>query len=309
MAGPTLGLLLAGAVVSVCAVAIGRIERAAGGYRADEPLEIVIVWPSGGPGDASGGGAGTDGPDGLNPTAALSWLPVSMRDELLTLAQEAAGLKRDPFSPAPLLRVREALGATGWFDELPTVERTGSDQITVRGAWRLPIVWVAVGQAAYLVDRHGRLLPPIRQLDELGPMDRLVVNPAWDPPKTDNGKLDAQTSWRGQDVAAAIDLVVLLWAQAYWDQVARIDLDRFFDDQQSPRLVIVTDTGSRIVWGGPTGVFNPGEVADSIKLARLAHFHESPSYNHHIDAGIAGYDLWSHEVELMRAPVPTDGSP
>lgn len=301
LAGPALGLVLAAVVVSVCAIAIGRIRDAAAAYHDETPLEIVITWPTSQP---AGAGQAVDSQDSAGGLDESTWLPRADRDELLRLAVDAAGPVREPFSADPLMRIRQALGATGWFDTPPTVARTGPDTITVSGVWRVPIVWIASGRTAYLVDRFGQLLPQTRLVDELSRGDRFVLNAAWGPPRTDSGQTDPTTPWKGEDVKAAIDLVVLLSGQPYWDQVAAVDLDQFFDDPESPRLVIVTSTGGRIVWGGPPGVFNPGEVADAVKLARLAHFAQSPAYNHQIDAATAGYDLWSHEVELLPAADP-----
>jgi hypothetical protein len=160
-------------------------------------------------------------------------------------------------SAEPLAEIGRALVGTGWFEGTPTVRWTHDGQILAEGRFRAPAAAVRTGVREHLIDYDGRLLP----LDyPAGGSNQIFLLNASQPMPGVGGV------WAGQDVVAALDLVVLLQEEGLLEQVAGIDLG---EGRQSGSLAIITDRGARVVWGGGPRHLRPAEQPTSVKLARL----------------------------------------
>jgi hypothetical protein len=114
-----------------------------------------------------------------------------------------------------------------------------------------------------LVSNDGRLLPLTYEPGRC--RLNVVIGPAFNAPERFG------EPWAGGDVQAGLGLWAALEGQAFSDQVVAVDVSDFVE---FGRLSIVTDKGSRVVWGGAVGKFNPGEVSDALKLDRLGLLYE-----------------------------------
>lgn len=220
------------------------------------------------------------------------WMPQSTFDQVLdraVAAYEQASREIGPseaLSAEPLRAVQEAVAATGWAADTPRVVRrqpTRTDEdaqaarrndVVIEMAWRAPVA--VVRSAAFqfgarpglrdtAIDANADVLP-MSGPPENFPSLRVILNPSRLPRPTDAS--DANPNWPGQDIRDAIGLLTLLAGQDFFGQVAGIDLAEHADGR---RLLIVTTTGGRVVWGMPPGApgFERGEVTDDRKIANL----------------------------------------
>ncbi|MCB9845652.1 MAG: hypothetical protein H6811_06670 [Phycisphaeraceae bacterium] len=287
------GLPIILAVGSVPAVLLGAglLEDRAAALRASMPIRVVIHWPSA---------------EGLTTSPTESWLPEAQQRDLVALARDSLGESPEPFRIDPLERLGRAMGASGWFEGQPTIRRAGGGVIHVVGEWRRPTAWIRFGADDYLVDDRGRLMPLTYGATEASPPRTPVLNPGTRPPRRPSGEPDYVAPWTSDSARAAIELIDLLHEQPYWAQVAAVDAGGKRPDL---RLVIETDRGTRIVWGGAPNAFNPGERSTQDKLRQLANFYNRPEYGRHIDAGSAGYDLRSELILFDISPGAQPTSP
>ncbi len=265
---------LAFAVLIGGVLGMGVLDRALAGrartVMGDRPVEIVIHWP----GDAG---------DADDPEA--SWIPRALREDIKERLREALGSSPDPLSIEPLRRVSEAAAASGWFDGSVSVVRLATGAVEVVGAWRTPRAWIRSDGVDYLVDDKGRLMPMFVAAEVERPARLAVTTSGVRPPRGADGGYDYQRVWVSERMWEGIRLAELLREQPFAHQV------RLIDSADRHGLVIVTDRGSRILWGSGPESFRPGERPTDEKLHHLRSFFEDPKFGNHIDAGTSGYDL------------------
>lgn len=220
------------------------------------------------------------------------WMPASTFDALMDRAVAAYTESSrqigtaEALSVEPLRAVQEAMATSGWAATTPRVTRRrptapADDNATPRRAdvviemaWRRPVAVVRSGPFRSgsrqglrdtAIDANAAVLP-MSGPPETFPDLRVILNPSRTPQPT--GPTDTNPAWPGQDVRDAIALLMLLFDQPYASQVAGVDLAEHADGR---RLLIVTTTGGRVVWGVPPGApgFERGEVTDEKKLANL----------------------------------------
>lgn len=197
--------------------------------------------------------------------APATWLDTGSQALLLRLAYDSlAGLAQHPFDSAFIEQTQRAMMESGWFARPCQVLRLPDGHVVIRGDWREPAAAVRLGDHDYLVSTKGERLPP--EYPPEGSGLKVLIGPELQAPKV--GEL-----WLGGDVQAGLALLECLrntpanQRRDVLDQVRAIDISEF---STKKRLIIVTDTGSRILWGGEPGTFVPGQAPDAIKLQRLA---------------------------------------
>lgn len=193
-----------------------------------------------------------------------TWVPRVVQDSLVHLVE--SNVSMNPFDTGSLERGRRLLLATGWFESVDRLVRRPGGTIDVDATWRIPVALVRKNNRDYLV---GRDAAPIRIPDGFKPMPGLYIieNPLLEPP-TDAGKLAYGTPWSGGDVQAALDLLDVLKDSPAQRQITGIDLSEYLT-QDEPKLLIVTDRRTRIVWGSAIGELAPGQVPIERRIARL----------------------------------------
>lgn len=261
-----IGLVLAAGVVIGAGVGIPALGRNAAELINTEP---PYIW--------------------LKPPA---WMPQDIRDGVIDRAKaEYDRAYREvgtltPLSSEPLRAVQEAMIATGWAADVPRVERrrpssvdddslsTKRNIVVIEMAWRRPVAVVRSGAFEYgarpglrdtAVDATADVLP-MSGPPESFPGLKVILNPSRLPKPIDG--TDTNPAWPGQDVRDAIALLQLLAGEKFAPQIVGIDLAEHTEQR---RLLIVTTTGGRVVWGMPPsgeGVYS-GEVPDESKLANL----------------------------------------
>ena len=174
-----------------------------------------------------------------------------------------------------LVAVRSELLNTGWYERIDQVRRVRHDRIDIHGVFVDPYAVVRDVQGDHLVDPRGKLLP---RTFPVGMADKFVVitNSRFTRP----GRPGMQ--WEGADITAALRLLQLIESHPWREQVAQVDISGVSRGQP---LKIITDRGSRIVWGSAPGE----ETALEAMVERKLHYlnHAFREYGH-IDMGHAG---------------------
>jgi len=242
--------LLAGGLVFGLLWGLQGLEARAATMVADHEITVDFAWPPL-PGRA---------PD----QPAATWLPDQVRNDLLDIAYGHLGPDQRPFEPDAIEALSIALNDTGWFEAPPRVTRQPGARISVNGSWRIPGAVVRSDGKDHLISWKGELLPLSY---ERGLSGQRIILGAGAPRPTDSfGRPAFGQPWPGDDIKAALDLLSLIRPKAYWKQVTGIDTSQL---STLKRLVINTDTGSKVVWGSPPGVRAFGDQPDDAKLQRL----------------------------------------
>lgn len=193
-----------------------------------------------------------------------TWMARDEQEHLLTIARNAASDDDEPFTPITLERVSRALAASGWFNGYPVARRVSIGTIEVLGEWRVPAAVVRTGDKDHLISWNATPLPPAYATGA-SPYP-VILNAAKGPPTNASGARTFDSSWQGEDVGAALELIGTIMDQAWFPQVAGVDVSQYGPDRT---LVLMTKAGTRVVWGGRASKPRPGEVSTSDKLARL----------------------------------------
>lgn len=269
---------------AVLAAAVGlvvffRPMMTSAGEIRSQAIRVAIEWPPlAGETSAQAnqvGGVGRNGSAG----GPRTWVNQETRELLESLVQRS--MSASPTDPEAPRRVRAALIRTGWFTEALRVERTADGLVRVFGAaperngalgaappmplWRVPVAAVRYAGKDHLVAGGGERLPLAYAPGESGM--NVIVGVSHEQP-------DWGEAWLGGEVQAAIELYRMLQLSANFQpgapglrQIGAVDVSEY---DKSKRLTIVTERGNRVLWGGPVGQLNPGEVRDRTKLDRLA---------------------------------------
>lgn len=205
-----------------------------------------------------------------------TWVNSDIRADLEKLA--LGNLGTDPFDRDALARARTALNATGWFQQDLKLRRDQSGLVHIAGSWRIPAAAVRSGGKDIIVSAQGERLPVDYRPDTSG--FRVIVGARSGPPEFGQG-------WLGGDVQAGLRLLTKLSTldDRSYSQIAAIDVT---DYSVNRTLVIITELGNRIIWGGPVEDFSPGQAQPSVKLARLVQLQREHG---RVDAGRAAIDV------------------
>lgn len=201
-----------------------------------------------------------------------AWVPPLVLEELQRVV--LARLSPDPFQHDTLRAVRDGLAGTGWLEEVGEVARRPDGRIIIEGRWRQPFAVIRYDGVRYVVGRGGELMRlPESAAIEPGSEMFVIYNPHLDPPMTlDGTAIQYGVPWRGDDIAAALDLIDLIKDIDGAEQITGVDLARYGSSGGlAEHLVIVTNFGARIDWGRGLSADNtpPGEVPVAHKIARL----------------------------------------
>jgi len=258
-------LILFGGLLMGAVVGMRPLEARAGAIKSLSPVSIRILWPA------------VHNPAPGAPVQ--TWLPRPDQEELTERAHMALAEATVGLTAEPLARIGESLAASGWFDGFPVVRRGDGSTIVVDGKWRIPGAVVRSGGRDYLVSWDAKPMPPVYQPEQSNM--RVIIEPAMGPPRTKDGSRDFDTAWPGEDIAASLELLEVIATKPWSKQVAGVDASEYSSDG---RLVLVTTSKTRVVWGGRPSKPAVGEVSTPQKLAHIAQLvHEFGR----VDAGYA----------------------
>ncbi len=259
------------------------------GYRAMEqrvgqiksgPVRVDFNWPplAGQPAREADGKPNT-------------WLSEPFRRQLTMMAQTV--LSENPFDRTSLERCHVALMESGWFRSIRLIQRASDRTVKIEGEWRTPVAVVRSGEQDFLVSGEGERLP-VEYATGASKL-RYVANPKYAPPAAMGER------WLGGDVQAALKLLAHLQTLPSYAQVVGVDVGTYSANR---RLVILTDRGSRVVWGEAPGELAPSEPPTETKLKWLNLLASSPDYGQRIDAGKPAIDLTNPRGIMIDVSAP-----
>jgi hypothetical protein len=256
-------LLAVGAIVALSA-SFGPMKARASHVSAAQP-RVKFAWPP---------LAGFSSADVAGQPEPMTWVNGEIRSGLERTV--LSSLNSDPFDRDSLESAREALSRTGWFRDDLRLVREANGLVRVNATWRIPAAAVRSNGQDILVTSAGEVLP-VRYPPEASGY-KALIGVATDAPEP--GK-----PWLGGEVQAGLRLLDYVSTLSCTDQIAGVDVT---DYGPSRTLVLITELGNKIIWGGPLDEFNPGQAAPPAKLARLGEI-----YRQHgrVDAGRAILDI------------------
>lgn len=213
------------------------------------------------------------------------WLEGDSQFELERRVRREVG--ENPLDRDALVRARESLLASGWFESVAQVRRTSRERVDVIGTFAEPAALVRHGERDWLIDANGRLLPMSWDAGR-GPALAVVVGVGFAPPS------DAGETWPGNDLVAALGVLAVVDRQPWAKQVQAIDLGGFSRERS---IKLLTDRGSVIRWGHAPGTERAAEVSAAMKLDFLDHHYRRYG---HIDGGLAGELDITQDVAVLR---------
>lgn len=289
----TVALLMLG-VLGGAALGEGWMKKRVADVRR-VPLRLSINWPTVA-GDPS-----------------RTWLPESARREVTAIAMNR--LSSDVFDRASLEGARDALLRSGWFTAIHDVRREAGGEVVVRATWRVPAAVVRWQDKDYLVGAGAELLPLVYDKGGAGPGVRVIEGVEFGPPTppgTGDGALAGPNlafgeTWAGGEAQAALTLLAGLkrafGETSVWSQIAGVDVSRV---RTTGALAIITDTGSRVIWGAAPGKVAPGEQTVDQKLARLARLAKGSTGR--IDAGERLVEIHGAHVFVEQGAMPASAA-
>ena len=281
-----IGAMLGGATAlaaAACLVVGYRPLMAMASEMRKSPPRVEIAWPL--------MPLPVGSPPGMLP---MTWLDSESRLGLERLVSLQLG--ENPLDQRAVAGTQEALLATGWFDSSRggvRVVRGDDGVVRVNGAWRLPKAAVRVGESDHLVAAGGELLQPTYKRDGSGL--KVILGVSHEKPQLGD-------AWLGGDVQEGLALLEFLKSMPGSQQVYGVDVSEFVNSKQ---LVVVTDQGNRIIWGGSSSpaAYTAGQVTPEKKREELAKLYATYG---RIDAGRAVIDVrpeagaYIHVAEIAR---------
>ncbi len=187
--------------------------------------------------------------------------PAWMMPQDLAPLQEMTAREAGPTASGRegLLRAKEALERSGWFDEVRQVSRNGFSGIEVDAVFAEPAALVVHSNAEHLLDTSCRRMPRSYPVG-MGPRLTRILGVAAAPP------VSAGSAWSGADVIAGVEMAKLIGVQRWRGQVEAVDVGDF---ASSGNVALLTTKQSRIIWGRMPGTESAAEVPSAQKLRYL----------------------------------------
>lgn len=280
-AGVALTVVLLGGGIAGAVLGEGSLARRVGEARSAPEVEVQFNWP-----------VVTD-PDGRTRT----WMQPDLPGKITEVA--LAHLTPDPLDAAALRRAHDALMRTGWFRQVRSVQRVRGGVVQVSVVWREPVAVVRHDGQDHWISADAERLPISSAVGVSGLP--FVQSPYSGPPALGE-------AWLGGDVQAGLSLLAYVQASPAWDQVRGVDVGEYVARK---RLALVTDRGTRVVWGVAPSDWKPGEPPAQTKLAHLLEFRADARFGRRIDAGFPVIDLTLPDpvIDLTAIPSPSGPEP
>ena len=214
------------------------------------------------------------------PTIVLKNRPVWMVDDLVD--QIVSSIKPEgphsTFDHQLVVDTAEKLKTNPWIENVRQVRRgftkKAGDTLEIDADYRVPAALVRWGDYYSLVDGKGVKLPeqyPKSVVDKIvhgrdGKINIRIIDGAFNPPP------DAGKPWRGDDLAAGVEMVKLLADQSWAQDVIAVNVENV-DRRKSPKeaqIVLKTRYNTEVRWGRPLNAKDFFiEVSTEQKLASL----------------------------------------
>jgi cell division septal protein FtsQ len=212
-----------------------------------------------------------------------SWMSDLLAEEIVRAAKPNG--THSAFDHQLLVDINRILEASPWIREVKQIRRVyrerPGDTIEIDCDYRAPVALVQVNRDCFwLVDGEGVKLPSQFNLSQLsrvvrgadGKMNiRIITGVQHKPPTTG-------TKWQGEDLAAGLDMVRLLYGLPYCEEIVQVDVSNYGgrDSIKEAQLTLGTTHGNTIKWGRPINGGNDFfvEISTQRKLETLKEIYE-----------------------------------
>ncbi len=192
------------------------------------------------------------------------WVPPDLVTQIA--AQAKLSPTRSILDETLTIDLAEAFRQHPWVEKVVKVTKSVPARVDVELVYRRPVAMVEIPTGLLPVDAHGVLLPPTAFTSEIAQRYPLIMQPKTSP-RGAVGK-----PWGDPQVAAAAKLASVLLPHWQDFRLTAIVIPAGIDLRApSEELVfqLVTQGGSRIVWGRAPGVIYPLELSADQKIGRL----------------------------------------
>ena len=185
------------------------------------------------------------------------WAGPSLMEHLRSVGESQ--LQGTSLSRADLEATRQRLLDSGFFQEVTQVRRSGRQEVTIDATLVTPMARVRDRHGTTLIDHAARVLPAGCGVS--GDVHVVtIINPRYSRPT------HPRETWSGGDLTAAMRVLDHIQQAEWIQQVEAIDLSRY---PATGSLVLITDNGSRVIWGSAPGDERAMESLLERKVARL----------------------------------------
>lgn len=230
-------------------------------------------------------------PNAVSAGQPVNWPPTAVQDKLIGEAYEIVEEHAGPFSSRTLDALGLWLMRSGWVSQIHEIKRLDEGVIEIKAAWRSPGAVVREGAQDYLIASDGRRL-------------RLSWRADLSPFPVIRGAYDANTLavvpgevWPSPSIQAGLEVLNLLREQLPGslgsDQIRGVEVSAY---DKFKRVVLLTDKGTRVVWGRTPSDPVPDAVSTEAKLNQLRYLRQNPEFGRRIDAGRTLIDISSGPV-------------
>lgn len=208
-------------------------------------------------------------PDSLDLGEFPPWIHHDIRPELLLIAFPDKG--GNILQPDVLAKLASAAEEHPWVRKVANLRKYYPNRIHVAIEWRQPVAMVRIAEGLLPVDANGVLLPT---------RDFTPVEAAQYPRIVGTYPLPggpAGQNWGDVRISQAASLAELLFSD--WKKYGFRQIEPG-PDEATDEFVIVTHSGSRILWGHPPAVSVVREASPEEKMQRLhAYYREHGSFD------------------------------
>ena len=236
-----------------------------------------------------------------SPFVVLKNRPVWMSD---FLAEQIAKTARpagthSAFDHQLLVDTVALLRANPWIRDVRQVRRAygrkPGDTLEVDCDYRAPVALVHWKDYYWLVDGDGVKLPEAFSAADVPRIMigqdhkvniRVIEGVIEAPPETG-------TRWNGDDLYAALDLVKLLFAKPYAEEIEKVDVSNFARrrDPKLAQLLLITRYNTEVRWGQPVNVGEDKFFVEATPEQKLAYMKAIFEETGRVDARFAWVDI------------------
>jgi hypothetical protein len=230
-----------------------------------------------------------------------TWMSEALARKIVAVARPDAAYSA--FDHSLLVNTAQLLtshpDSAPWVRQVKSVRRafdkSPGDVIELDCEFRAPIAAVKWQDYYWYIDGDGVLLPEqftaaeVRRVlyDTTHRLNLRIIEGVAGAPPTSGQK------WRGDDLAAGLDLVKTLYAKPFADEIERIDVSNFAGrvDPNEAQLVLITRYQTQVRWGRPV---NPGAKDYFVEVSpdqKLQYMEQIVKQFGRVDANHSAVDL------------------
>lgn len=238
-----------------------------------------------------------------------AWMSDALAAQIVHSLQPTSA--HSAFDKKLLVDTVATLNRNPWIKQVHEVRRAydkePGDTLEIDCDFRAPIALVHWKDLFWIVDTEGVKLPEeftVAQLPSIirgadGKLNIRIVEGVAEAP------VESGRQWAGADLAAALDLVKLLYGQPFAEEIVQVDVANYGGriDPREAQISFITKYDTAIRWGRPLNAKDFfAEIPPSEKLDHLRQIWQQ---YHRVDAGVQWIDI---RLDKITYPTARDAS-